>query len=122
MEDQKYGLPAATLEKLNFAFEKAEYQLPKTVKTIQGAITSRMASLQKVTQKFVQTFNNFGSFEYPAGKLGHKSKKDIELVSKWGSLQLRLKNKANQLVKAVEEYAAAVPGAVKGFNGTIAAR
>ena len=122
MEDQKYGLPAATLEKLNFAFEKAEYQLPKTVKTIQGAITSRMASLQKVTQKFVQTFNNFGSFAYPAGEPGHKSKKDIELVSKWGSLQIRLKNKANQLVKAVEEYAAAVPDVVKGFNGTIAAR
>ena len=122
MEDQKYGLPAATLEKLNFAFEKAEYQLPKTVKTIQDAITSRMASLQKVTQKFVQTFNNFGIFEYPAGEPGHKSKKDLELVRKWGSLQIRLKNKADQLVKAVEEYAAAVPGAVKGFNGTIAAR
>ena len=122
MEDQKYGLPAATLEKLNFAFEKAEYQLPKTVKTIQDAITLRMASLQKVTQKFVQTFNNFGIFEYPAGEPGHKSKKDLELVRKWGSLQIRLKNKADQLVKAVEEYAAAVPGAVKGFNGTIAAR
>ena len=122
MEDQKYGLPAATLEKLNFAFEKAEYQLPKTVKTRQDAITSRMASLQKVTQKFVQTFNNFGIFEYPAGEPGHKSKKDLELVRKWGSLQIRLKNKADQLVKAVEEYAAAVPGAVKGFNGTIAAR